>query len=57
MVLASDGQVSEAEAFRALAPRGLLVSPSGVRTAPVPDTVDDWPHFLCDASGEVGPAR
>jgi len=53
VILAKDGQVAEAEAFRALAPRGVLVSPAGVKAAPVPATIDDWSHYLYDASGNA----
>jgi hypothetical protein len=53
LVIAKDGTVPEAEVRRVLAPRGLLVSASGVKRAPVPDGIDDWTHFLYDASGNA----
>jgi outer membrane protein assembly factor BamB len=53
LVLAKEGMVGEAEVARALAPRGLLISPAGVKPAPVPQTIDDWTHFLHNASGNA----
>lgn len=64
VVLAEDGMVGEAEAMRALAPGGLLITPAGATAAPVPDTIDRWTHYLYDGSGnavskdrEVAPPR
>ena len=64
LVLAQDGLISEQEALRVLAPRGLLIGPSGVRVNPVPPSIDEWTHYLYDASGnavskdrEVAPLR
>ena len=51
LIVAKDGLVSEAEAQRALAPHGLLISPAGAKKMPVPPTVDVWTHYLYDASG------
>jgi hypothetical protein len=53
LVLAKPSQVGAAEARRVLAPRGLLVTPAGVERKPVPKTIDDWTHYLYDASGNA----
>ena len=64
LVLAEEGLVSREEARRALAPRGLLVTPEGAEAMPVPDAIDDWTHYLYDSAGnavskdrEVGPPK
>jgi outer membrane protein assembly factor BamB len=53
LVLARPGLVSDGEARRVLTPRGLLITPAGVTTQPVPATIDDWTHYLYDASGNA----
>ncbi len=64
LIVASEGIVCDEEARRVLVPRGLLISPSGVSTMPVPETIDEWTHYLYDCSGnavskdrEVAPPR
>lgn len=64
LVLASDELVSDEEARRVLAPRGLFITPKGVTAMPVPAVTDEWTHYLYDASGnavskdrEVAPPR
>jgi len=69
LVVASDlGRVSIDDVLRVLAPRGTAVVKEGddwkTHRKPVPDTIDDWTHFLHSASGnavahdtEVGPPR
>lgn len=64
LVVAGTAEVPEAEAKRVVAPDGLLVSPSGTRAMPWPESIDSWTHYLYDGSGnavskdrEVGPPR
>jgi outer membrane protein assembly factor BamB len=64
LVVAQAGSVPDSEARRALAPGGLLIAPEGVQTMPWPETIDEWTHYLYDASGnavskdrEVAPPR
>jgi hypothetical protein len=64
LVVANDALVSDEEARRVLAPRGLLITPKGATAMPVPHTMDEWSHYLYDASGnavskdrEVAPPR
>ena len=53
LVLAQDGIVAEEEVRRVLAPRGLLITPSGATAAAVPDTIDEWTHYLYDGGGNA----
>ncbi len=69
LVVASDlGRVDLDDVLRVLAPDGSAVVKEGddwkTHRKPVPDTIDDWTHFLHSASGnavahdtEVGPPR
>ena len=64
LVVARDGLVSNEESRRVLAPRGLLITPSTAVAMPVPETIDEWTHYLYDATGnavskdrEVAPPR
>jgi outer membrane protein assembly factor BamB len=64
LVVPSQELVSDEEARRVLAPRGLLITPQAVTAMPVPQTIDEWSHYLYDASGnavskdrEVAPPR
>jgi len=70
LVVAEDlGQVSMAEAMRVLAPGGVLYTKQGdglwkKLVKPRPETIDEWTHYLHDASGNavahdavVGPPR
>ncbi len=64
LVLAGDGLIAQQEAQRVLAPRGLLITPRGTTAMPVPETIDEWTHYLYDAGGnavskdrEVAPPR
>ena len=53
LVTIEDGSVTEAEAMRVLAPRGIaLIRQEGAwakRVKPVPDDVDEWNQYLHDA--------
>lgn len=62
------GEVSEHEVLRVLVPNGVaLIGPAGQRrkiVKPRPDNIDEWSHYLHDASGNsvahddvVGPPR
>ncbi|MCH5377828.1 MAG: PQQ-binding-like beta-propeller repeat protein, partial [Planctomycetes bacterium] len=57
LVILDDNGIPAEEQWRVLAPRGLLIElKNGTWTAtvkPVPDTIDDWTHFLYDASGNA----
>jgi len=64
LVVDREGLVPDAEARRVLAPRGLLITPKGDTAMPAPAALDDWTHYLYDASGnavskdkEVAPPR
>ena len=72
-------EVQDEEMKRVLAPRGVIVAPEGTRiphpvsrigngfvmfTKPIPSDIDDWTHYLHDASGnavasdqQVGPPK
>ncbi len=53
LVLARDGLVPDEEARRVLAPGGLLIAPGAATAMPVPETIDDWTHYLYNASGNA----
>jgi outer membrane protein assembly factor BamB len=57
LIVAAPGNSTREEMLRALAPGGLLVEKKDGRwTAdpkPFPPTIDDWTHFLYDASGNA----
>ncbi|MCH5377403.1 MAG: PQQ-like beta-propeller repeat protein, partial [Planctomycetes bacterium] len=53
LVLAEGSSVDETEVQRVLAPRGLLITPTNVTVMPVPEAIDDWGHYLYDASGNA----
>lgn len=53
LVLSDPASVARDEAMRVLAPRGLLVTPDGVIARDVPGSIDEWTHYLYDASGNA----
>lgn len=68
LVAENESDVANGEIMRVLAPRGVAMVKTGDGwrriVKPVPDTIDDWTHYLHDATGnavahdsEVGPPR
>ncbi len=57
LLLVDDPAVPDAELMRVLAPRGVLLRRRGnewsKQIKPVPDDIDDWSHYLHDASGNA----
>ncbi len=53
LVAAGPDAASDEEVRRVLAPRGLWVKADGATAAPVPEALDEWTHFLYDASGNA----
>ena len=47
------GQVPDEEVARVLAPRGVAFVKGKTMVKPVPKEIDDWSHFLHDASGNA----
>ena len=45
--------VSDNEIMRVLAPRGIVISGEEISVAPVPEDIDEWTHFLYNASGNA----
>ena len=69
LIVASDSSdIAQEEMLRVLAPRGVLLTKNGdgwaKKVKPVPKEIDDWSHYLQDATGNavaedtvVGPPR
>ena len=53
LVLSEEGLVDQAEVQRVLAPRGMLITPTSATVMPVSEAIDDWGHYLYDASGNA----
>ncbi len=53
VVTEDDCKVSKQEIMRALAPGGAAWINGRVKVKPRPDTIDEWTHFLHDASGNA----
>ncbi len=57
IVVSNSGNVKTAEMMRVLAPRGVIMwhddEKWNKKVKPVPDTIDEWSHYLHDATGNA----